>query len=110
MHGNVVLDDCNFHECVNYSEFLMNKSLRIDPPEGEFVLMNYRITSDFNVPFKLHSFCQKVSEYKVEMTIQLKANFPKNITASSVHVRFPVPKSASGVTPEVISNQGNQKS
>ena len=32
--GNVVLDDCNFHESVNYSEFLVNKSLRIDPSEG----------------------------------------------------------------------------
>jgi AP-4 complex subunit mu-1 len=31
-YGSVVLDDCNFHESVNYSEFLMNKSLRITPP------------------------------------------------------------------------------
>jgi AP-4 complex subunit mu-1 len=72
--------------------------------------MNYRITSDFNAPFKLYSFFQTVSQYKVEMTIKLKATFPKSITASSVHVRFSVPKSASGVTPDVISNQGNQKS
>lgn len=34
MQGSVVLDDCNFHESVNYSEFLVNKSLRIQPPEG----------------------------------------------------------------------------
>ncbi len=54
--GSVVLDDCNFHESVNYSEFLVNKSLRIDPPEGEFVVMNYRITADFNAPFKVFAF------------------------------------------------------
>jgi AP-4 complex subunit mu-1 len=54
--GVVVLDDCNFHESVNYSEFIVNKSLRIDPPEGEFVVMNYRITSDFTAPFKVFAF------------------------------------------------------
>jgi AP-4 complex subunit mu-1 len=56
INGVVILDDCNFHESVNYSEFLINKSLKIDPPEGEFVVMNYRITSDFNAPFKIYAF------------------------------------------------------
>ena len=55
-NGHVILDDCNFHESVNYTEFVMNKSLRIDPPEGEFVVMNYRITSDFTAPFKVFTF------------------------------------------------------
>jgi AP-4 complex subunit mu-1 len=54
--GNIVLDDCNFHESVNYGEFIMNKALKVSPPEGEFVLMNYRITSDFNAPFKIFTF------------------------------------------------------
>lgn len=46
-NSSVVLDDCNFHNCVNTSEFEMNKTLRIHPPDGEFVAMNYRVTSDF---------------------------------------------------------------
>ena len=54
--GNIVLDDCNFHESVNYGEFLLNKALKVSPPEGEFVLMNYRITADFNAPFKIFTF------------------------------------------------------
>lgn len=45
--GTVVLDDCNFHESVSTSEFDLNKTLRIHPPDGEFVVMNYRITSEF---------------------------------------------------------------
>lgn len=33
-NGNslVVLDDCNFHDCVNTSEFELSKLLRINPP------------------------------------------------------------------------------
>lgn len=97
--GTVVLDDCNFHESVNYGEFLVNKSLRIDPPEGEFVVMNYRITADFAAPFKVFAFFETVNPYKVELTIKLKAAFPKNVVASYVAVKFSVPTKASGVTP-----------
>lgn len=46
-NGRVVLDDCNFHDCVNTNEFDMNRTLRIQPPDGEFVVMNYRVTSEF---------------------------------------------------------------
>ena len=37
--SGVVLDDCNFHECVNTSEFEMSKLLRIKPPDGIYSLM-----------------------------------------------------------------------
>jgi len=43
----VLIDDCNFHECVNTAGFADNKTLIIAPPDGEFVVMNYRVTNDF---------------------------------------------------------------
>ncbi|XP_053992085.1 AP-2 complex subunit mu-like [Hylaeus volcanicus] len=36
------IDDYNFHECVDFSEFQTSKYLYFTPPDGEFVLMNYR--------------------------------------------------------------------
>jgi AP-4 complex subunit mu-1 len=54
--GSIILDDCNFHETVQHNEFVTNKALKIIPPEGEFVVMNYRITNDFNAPFKVFAF------------------------------------------------------
>jgi AP-4 complex subunit mu-1 len=36
------IDDYNFHECVDFSEFQSSKYLYFSPPDGEFVLMNYR--------------------------------------------------------------------
>ena len=44
------------------------------------------------------------------MTIKLKSTYAKNVAASTIVVRFPVPKKVSGVTPEIIGNLGNQKS
>lgn len=43
------------------------------------------------------------------MSIQLKANFPKNIVASYVTVKYNVPKKVSNINSEILKNQGNQK-
>lgn len=45
--GTVVLDDCAFHECVDNRDFDALKALQINPPDGEFLVMNYRINSDY---------------------------------------------------------------
>jgi AP-4 complex subunit mu-1 len=45
--GAVVLDDCNFHECVDLRDFESMKTLTINPPDGEFLVMNYRINGDY---------------------------------------------------------------
>jgi len=52
-HGLIQLDDCNFDAIVDTSEFDINRTLKIKPPNGEFTVMNYRITSDFAIPFKV---------------------------------------------------------
>lgn len=36
------IDDCNFHESVDLSDFYTSQTLQIQPPEGEFVMMRYR--------------------------------------------------------------------
>ena len=46
-NANVILDDCNFHECVNTNDFEINKTLKLAPPDGEFVVMNYRVNGDY---------------------------------------------------------------
>ena len=53
--------NCNFHECVNSNEFNDFKILTIDPPDGEFVAMNYRIQTDFPVPFRIYAFIDNLS-------------------------------------------------
>ena len=67
----VILDDCNFHENVNYKDFEMSKSLTISPPDGEFVCMNYRITGDFTAPFRIYPFIDELSNYKVIFIINI---------------------------------------
>jgi AP-4 complex subunit mu-1 len=54
-YGTVVLDDCNFHESANLEQFEKERSLSIMAPDGEFTLMNYRISGEFlnSIPFRV---------------------------------------------------------
>lgn len=45
--GSVVLDDCAFHECVDTRDWDALRTLAITPPDGEFLVMNYRISDDY---------------------------------------------------------------
>ena len=64
-YGSVVLDDCNFHECVRLDEFETSRTLSFFPPDGEFALLNYRITGEFRAPFRIFPTVEELSPYKV---------------------------------------------
>ena len=59
--------------------------------------MNYRVTTDFNAPFRVHAFFEESNPYKLELVVKLKATFAKEITATFVNVKFVIPKAASSV-------------
>ena len=56
-----MLDDCNFHECVDLRDFEAMKTLTINPPDGEFLVMNYRINGDYATPFRIYPFVDELS-------------------------------------------------
>eukprot|EP00918_Siedleckia_nematoides_P065696 GHVU01142975.1.p1 GENE.GHVU01142975.1~~GHVU01142975.1.p1 ORF type:complete len:358 (+),score=32.09 GHVU01142975.1:26-1099(+) len=64
-YGSVVLDDCNFHECVNLREFEETRMMTLVPPDGEFTVMNYRITDEFKLPFRVTPHVEEISPTKV---------------------------------------------
>jgi len=63
--GSVVLDDCAFHECVDTRDFDTLKTLAITPPDGEFLVMNYRINGDYQTPYRIYPFIDEISPYKL---------------------------------------------
>jgi AP-4 complex subunit mu-1 len=100
-YGGVVLDDCNFHECVNLDDFESGRTLALIPPDGEFVVMNYRITSEFRAPFRIFPVLEETSQYKVELVLKIRSDFPEKNHGTNVVIKFPVPKTATSVVPEV---------
>jgi AP-4 complex subunit mu-1 len=99
--GTVVLDDCNFHECVDLRDFEAMKTLAITPPDGEFLVMNYRINGEFPAPFRIYPFIDESNQYRLQFTIKVRSSFPPNHFATGVVLKFPVPKSSASCTYEV---------
>lgn len=96
-----MLDDCNFHECVDVRDFEAMKTLSINPPDGEFLVMNYRINGDYQTPFRIYPFIDELSQYKLQLTLKVRATFPPDHFATGVTVKFPVPRVTSGVSFEI---------
>ena len=90
--GQVVLDDCAFHESVDTRDFDALKTLAIQPPDGEFLVMNYRINADYQTPFRLYPVITEISPYKLHFDLRIKATCPADKTASKVTATFNLPK------------------
>jgi hypothetical protein len=67
----IKLDDVSFNPCVNYSDFEFNKTLTFAPPNGTITAMTYRISKDFNYPFKCHSFIDEKSNFKIVLALKV---------------------------------------
>lgn len=98
--GSVVLDDCIFHECVHLDEFEQGRTLHFLPPDGEFAVLSYRVTTDFRVPFKLYPTIEESSQYRLEVTIIVRAEIPEGNYGSNVVLRLPVPRATVSATGE----------
>jgi len=107
-HASVLLDDCNFHESVDLTEFNDFKLLTIHPPDGEFTVMNYRINSEFAAPFRIFPFLDKISAYKLELLIKVRACFPDAHYGANVKIAFKVPRDTTGVNLEVPPTEKGQ--
>lgn len=103
-YSGIQIDDCNFHQCVNTKDFSSYKTLFITPPDGEFVVMNYRITSDFTPPFKFYTYTEE-SPYKLEVKIRIHSNFSEKFAAANTIMKINVPKT----TQNVYFELGNTK-
>merc|ERR1711991_524914 len=105
-YGSVVLDDCNFHECVHLDEFESSRMLHFLPPDGEFAVLNYRITTDYRTPFKMYPSVTETGPFKLEAVVNIKADIPEGNYGSNVVVKIPVPRATVGCTCE-FSNVDN---
>ena len=87
----IIVDDVNFHPCMNLEKFESDRLLSFNPPEGEFVAMNYRITMPFRVPFMIRPMVEEKSETKIELILQVKSLFEPDVDASNVFIAMHSP-------------------
>jgi AP-4 complex subunit mu-1 len=105
-YGSVSVDDMNFNDCVNLSEFESSRTLSFIPPDGEFVVLNYRLTGDFAAPFRIFPSIEEVEPNKLEITILIRAEMPSNHFGANVVVELPMPKCTAAASCTLISAPG----
>ena len=105
-YGSVTLDDINFNDCVNQNEWDPQRTLSFVPPDGEFDVLNYRITGDFTTPFRIFPSIEEVEPKKLEITVLIRAEMPQNHFGANVAIEIPMPKCTAVASCAVISSPG----
>lgn len=103
----VVIDDCQFHQCVKLGKFETEHSISFIPPDGEFELMRYRTTKDISLPFRVIPLVREVGRTKMEVKVVLKSNFKPSLLGQKIEVKIPTPLNTSGV--QLICLKGKAK-
>ncbi|VDP23778.1 unnamed protein product [Soboliphyme baturini] len=105
--ASVVIDDCQFHQCVKLSKFETEHAISFIPPDGEFELMRYRTTKDIQLPFRVIPLVREVGRTKMEVKVVVKSNFKPVLLAQKIEVRIPTPLNTAGV--QLICMKGKAK-
>lgn len=105
-HGSVIVDDINFNDCVNLTEWEHGRTLSFYPPDGEFIVLNYRMTGEFKTPFRIFPSIEEVEPNKLEISVHVRAEIPDNHFGANVTIEVPLPHSTTVATCSVISSPG----
>ena len=105
-YGSVVLDDINFHECVNLSEFEYARTLQFTPPDGEFSLLNYRLTGEFRTPFRIFPSIEETASKTIEISVLVRAEIPDNHFGANVSVELPLPRCTAAASCTLVTSPG----
>lgn len=106
-YGKPTVDDINFNEIVNLTEFESSRMLSFIPPDGEFVLLNYRVTGDFSTPFRIIPSIEEVDPKKLEITVMVRADMPSNHFGANVAIEIPLPKCTAVASCNVLASPGS---
>ena len=107
--GRMIIDDYNLYQGVQIKDLESLSTLYIVPPEGEFILMNYQINSEFAPPFKIYSIVEE-SDYKLELKLKVQANYSSKTNGGNIIIKFNIPKQTQSVYFDLpIKNKNNEK-
>jgi len=84
------------HDCINSTQYAQSGQINFIPPDGEFDLITYRLTSNIRPIFLVEAVLDDSVRTKFEILVKVKADFRENFSANNVRIYVPVPKFASG--------------
>lgn len=96
----------HFHRCVRLGKFDADRTITFIPPDGEFELMKYRVTTP-NQPFRLLPNISEISKTSLAVNLRVSADFPEDKKAHNVVIKIPMPPTAASA--KFTVNKGRAK-
>mmetsp|Transcript_14199 Transcript_14199/g.46354 ORF Transcript_14199/g.46354 Transcript_14199/m.46354 type:complete len:425 (+) Transcript_14199:142-1416(+) len=87
----VELEDIKFHQCVRLARFENDRTISFIPPDGEFDLMTYRLSTHVKPLIWVEAVVEPHSHSRIEYMIKAKSQFKARSVANSVDIIVPVP-------------------
>jgi len=88
------MEDVKFHQCVRLSRFENDRTISFIPPDGEFELMSYRLSTPVKPLIWVEAAVESHRGSRVEYMVKVKGQFKRRSTANNVEIYVPVPDDA----------------
>jgi AP-1 complex subunit mu len=88
------MEDVKFHQCVRLSRFENDRTISFIPPDGEFQLMSYRLSTPVKPLIWVEASVESHKGSRVEYMVKVKAQFKRRSSANNVEIYVPVPDDA----------------
>jgi len=90
----VEMEDIKFHQCVRLARFENDRTISFIPPDGEFELMSYRLSTQVKPLIWIEAVVEPHSHSRIEYMLKAKSQFKQRSTANNVEILIPVPSDA----------------
>ena len=87
----IEMDDLKFHNCVNMNKFENERIIEFTPPDGNFILLNYRLNLQLKPLIWVEVNINHITNTRMEYKVKAKSNYKSKSTAKNVCIFIPVP-------------------
>ncbi|RSH77619.1 AP-1 complex subunit mu-1 [Apiotrichum porosum] len=91
---SIEMEDVKFHQCVRLSRFENDRTISFIPPDGEFELMSYRLSTPVKPLVWVEASVESYRGSRVEYMVKVRGQFKRRSTANNVEIYVPVPGDA----------------
>ncbi|KAJ3434097.1 ap-4 complex subunit mu-1 [Anaeramoeba flamelloides] len=106
----IIIEDCNLHRNCDVSRLDRENIIKIIPPEGEFILMNYRMSGQsVKIPFRIFPIIENISNTMITMKLKIHSDYAEHIYGSSVLVYFKVPDEVISLSYTIDQQKKNEQ-
>jgi len=90
----IELEDVKFHQCVSLTRFQSDGIISFVPPDGDFELLSYRLTTNIKPLFWIEAIVDSHAHSRIEYLIKVRSQYKPRSVANNVRILIPVPADA----------------